>query len=386
VALGLNGLAHLPDIHPEGAHDLVLLAVEEVVQAQQEGPVNAPDTPKLQNDVLAMDDFTSSSDEEAPPPPVPVIPEVVIPNVQNPQNFLVEEVSLEDLIPFEELNQQAPPPAQDLGNIQLGFVQTFVPPVDLMQLPVSVDSKSPCAAALRCWAKYFSAVVRTLPIVPIPTQWVDFLTLMMLKPRTFEWAQQIQSSPAWSVIAKLSEGNLFPFTLPSTVPTVTISDFSCTDPPAITCPDLDDDNDGDPKAPTSVAVETPTPPSIPIPAAPSKAKRGKKPIISDASVRRSARVHAKTKGYKNNQCNYRNCIGCSIDPPTLSVSVVRDLGKSFCNLDPYSMTEEALNKRPAKKAAMERPKKDNKSNRASHNDSKEIPEGNPDEEAPQNKD
>ena len=177
-----------------------------------------------------MDDFTSSSDEEAPPPPVPVIPEVVIPHVQNPQNFLVEEVSLEDLIPFEELNQQAPPPAQDLGNIQLGFVQTFVPPVDLMQLPVSVDSKSPCAAALRYWAKYFSTIDRTLPTVPIPTQWVDFFTLMMLKRGTFEWAQQLLSSPAWSMIAKLSKGNFFPFTLPSTTPTVQFLIFPALNP------------------------------------------------------------------------------------------------------------------------------------------------------------
>ena len=99
-------------------------------------------------------------------------------------------------------------------------------------------------------------------------------------------------------------------------------------------------------------METPTPPSIPILAAPNKAKRGKKPIIFDASVRRSAQVHAKTKGYKNNQCKDRNCIGYSIDPPTLSVCVVRDLGKSFCNLDPDSLTEEALNNRPAKKAVV----------------------------------
>jgi len=53
MALGLNGFAQLLDIHPEGAHDLVLLAVEDVVQAQHEGPVNAPDTPELQNHVLA---------------------------------------------------------------------------------------------------------------------------------------------------------------------------------------------------------------------------------------------------------------------------------------------------------------------------------------------
>jgi hypothetical protein len=37
----------------------------------------------------------------------------------------------------------------------------------------------------------------------------------------------------------------------------------------------------------------------------------------------------------------------------LSIFVVRDLGSSFCKLDPASLTEEALNDRAAKKAAVE---------------------------------
>jgi hypothetical protein len=37
----------------------------------------------------------------------------------------------------------------------------------------------------------------------------------------------------------------------------------------------------------------------------------------------------------------------------LSIFVVRDLRSSFCKLDPASLTEEALNDRAAKKAAVE---------------------------------
>jgi hypothetical protein len=90
--------------------------------------------------------------------------------------FLVDEVPLEDLIPFDDLvpqpNEQAPLPQQ--VNIHLVFVETFIPPVDPMQVAASSKSKDPSAAAIRCWAKHFSPIDRTKPIVTIPTEWMDF--------------------------------------------------------------------------------------------------------------------------------------------------------------------------------------------------------------------
>lgn len=135
-----------------------------------------------------------------------------VPNLQNLQNFIVDEVPLEDLVPFEDSAAQAPA-AADLGNIQLGFVETFVPPVDPMQLSAPSSSKGPSVAAIRCWAKYFSSVDRSLPTVSIATEWVDFFTMLMLKPGTFEWAQQFLTSPAWATITKMSAGNTFSFSL-----------------------------------------------------------------------------------------------------------------------------------------------------------------------------
>jgi len=67
----------------------------------------------------------------------------------------------------------------------MGFVEAFLPPVDLV---LAQHPKGPSAAAVRCWAKHFSSVDRSLPTVTIPTQWVDFLTLLLLKPGSFEWA------------------------------------------------------------------------------------------------------------------------------------------------------------------------------------------------------
>lgn len=66
----------------------------------------------MQEEVLEMDDIIDLDEELVPPPPATAPVEVHIPHVQNPQNFLVDEVPLEDLIPFDDLvpqpNEQAP--------------------------------------------------------------------------------------------------------------------------------------------------------------------------------------------------------------------------------------------------------------------------------------
>jgi len=87
-----------------------------------------------------------------------------------------------------------------------------------------------------------------------------------------------------------------------------------------------------------------------------RAKCGKQPIISDATLRRSERLHKNSKGFKNQICKTKNCLGCSSDPPTLSSSVVRDLGATFCNLDPSSLTDEKLKSKDPKKMPISKPK------------------------------
>lgn len=102
-----------------------------------------------------------------------------------------------------------------------------------------------------------------------------------------------------------------------------------------------------------------TPPSKIAPAATvPRAKRGKEPIIiSDAQLRRSARIHNNWKGYRNTACkNHGNCLGCAIDPPIISPSVVRDLGSSFYKLDPAALTDESLHSKKKMKTAISKPK------------------------------
>jgi hypothetical protein len=128
--------ANIPDIaaqqifdQQEEAPPLIPLQLEpaEEVVINPQGPVNLlhQEVMQIQQElVLATDEMTDTNSEAENQPaalPIPLQP------------FLVDEMPLEDMVPFDDLAPQAPD-AVDMGNIQLGFVQTFVPPVDPMQL------------------------------------------------------------------------------------------------------------------------------------------------------------------------------------------------------------------------------------------------------------
>jgi len=64
---------------------------------------------------------------------------------------------------------------------------------------------------------------------------VDFFTLLLLKPGSFEWAQSFLQSPAWAALNQHFYGNPFTFSLPNSPPSVLIFDYSCSDPPTPIC-------------------------------------------------------------------------------------------------------------------------------------------------------
>lgn len=356
--------------------------MEEVIQAQ--GQLIQPVVEEINHgDVLAIDADDTDSDNEFNqiPAPRPQVVQVNILVLQNPQPWIVEEVPLQELVHFDDLAPQLPADQID-NHVQLGFLDTFVPPADPAQY-LGSTSKSPSAAAVRCWANHFSSVDTTKPTVTIPSEWMDFFSLMLLKPGSFEWAKDFLTSPAWTALCNLSKGTTYSFSLPNSTPSVIISDYSCSEPHIPSFGDLENEEDEvelDPrkKSPAtahdlahasmedganqedSLAGKQPmqasstsqnlvTPP-------PSKGKRSKDPIISDALLRRSARLHNNSKGFKSSGCKNKSCLGCSSDPPTLSASVVRDLGASFCKLDPAGLSEEALNAKPTKTKPVSKPK------------------------------
>jgi hypothetical protein len=278
-------------------------------------------------------------------------------------------------------NEQQNNLSQD--HIQLGFVQTFTPPVmpptlkesfgpnfqksaTLDQIIGSSSSSGPSPMAIRCWAKYFANVDNDLPTVTIPAQWVNFFSLLMLKQGSYEWANEFPSSPAWTLLQQhLGNENSFIFSLPSKQPSVVITDISCvsykdfflvnaaspTEEETLqTQPPIAGSSDSQKTAEQS----TPPPPSA-ISSTPPKCKRGKKAPICEVNLRRSDTLHNQHKGFKSPICKDKNCIGCNPNPPVLSPSVVRDLGTTFCNLDPVKLIDATLNVK-SQKGVIDKPK------------------------------
>jgi hypothetical protein len=81
------------------------------------------------------------------------------------------------------------------------------------------------------------------------------------------------------------------------------------------------------------------------------AQNGDSSVLKDAKARKSLRQKALHKCYKNSPCSNKNCLGCSLDPPTLSPSVIKNLGATFCNINPDKLAVENLSKARNKKAA-----------------------------------
>ncbi|RLM99871.1 hypothetical protein C2845_PM06G27630 [Panicum miliaceum] len=81
-------------------------------------------------------------------------------------------------------------------------------------------------------------------------------------------------------------------------------------------------------------------------------------IVEEQGVRRSLRVRTSNRSFKKNSCSEKNCLACAVDPPTLSDSVIRNLGISFCELEPQQVADTVLKTKTkaAKKAVGKTPK------------------------------
>ena len=97
-----------------------------------------------------------------------------------------------------------------------------------LEVASSANTLSPSSTALRLWAKYFSSKDHGLPFVSIPSEWMDFFTLLLLKDSSNEWATQFLKSQAWTHLSNFSSGNCYTFSLPISKPSV-ISELCCSD-------------------------------------------------------------------------------------------------------------------------------------------------------------
>jgi hypothetical protein len=63
-----------------------------------------------------------------------------------------------------------------------------------------------------------------------------------------------------------------------------------------------------------------------------KKRKERQVVVVDTELRRSMRLKSQNMGFKLAGCGRKNCLGCDLDPPSLSTKVIRNLGKKFVML------------------------------------------------------
>jgi hypothetical protein len=138
-----------------------------------------------------------------------------------PLQLIPDEIQEHELMDAPDINVAVGDQmANNIG--QLGFVELFQPAQDpvFMQRLSSPTFRGPPAfksnpEAIRLWAN-FLAPVTGAPSVQIPKDWADFFTMMLLSPRSFQWAKSFVTSSAMEHLAGTSFS--VPFCLPQTLP------------------------------------------------------------------------------------------------------------------------------------------------------------------------
>lgn len=108
-----------------------------------------------------------------------------------------------------------------------------------------------------------------------------------------------------------------------------------------------------------------------------KRKRGKakgKAPISEDDVRRSMRLKKLHKGFKSSICKDRNCLGCSVAPPTISPKIIKNLGATFYGLNPDHLSPSKLHAKPTRKKTVSKKGKNTKANSSSQEDASSGPQ------------
>jgi hypothetical protein len=155
--------------------------------------------------------------------------------------------------------------------------------------------------------------------VSIPKIWAAFFMGLLMRPDSFDWARKFLLSGAISAFV---------------APSMDIISFIIPPPPSQDSPDK-------PQLPPQ-SEATP---------------RKRQPISVDTTVRRSARLRAKAKGFKNcTGIGKKNCSCCTQStPPSMHLDVIKKLGAEFCKMSPSKLNPEDLNRSKATGTAIQRP-------------------------------
>lgn len=287
--------------------------------------------------------------------------QIPIQNIHHPVAQIEDNHDL--MLPVDD---DAPP---EDNVMQVGFVEIFEPPI----YPVFVARSGSFQQALpadffRLWAQHLAPSTSSSS-VKVPPEWTAFFTAAVMNPCTFDWAKRFLTSPVWSSLQNIqTQGNEITFTLPQNCPVTTSpsclqgsgADAISVVEEAMSAEFQWDvtDNAEDTELTASLPDATPIPsspvdvnldevsPSTGPWAASLLARVGKLKLVEDDSLlRRSSRQKAQKKGFRHKSCIDSHCVACASAPPTFSPSLIRNLGATFCDIDPTQLTDQALSKK-----------------------------------------
>jgi hypothetical protein len=98
---------------------------------------------------------------------------------------------------------------------------------------------------------------------------------------------------------------------------------------------------------TSVCPEVTSPVATPEPAP--LFEQSEEPILQASSLRRSNGLKILNQGFRKKSCADKNCLACTVTPPTLSPTLIKNLGVTFAKMSPDELSSEALQARTKSK-------------------------------------
>lgn len=106
--------------------------------------------------------------------------------------------------------------------------------------------------------------------------------------------------------------------------------------------DLDDENEEDLEEEKDLSDELPSQEVSPRPL--TKARNAQAYLV-ETELRRSNRLKIRNMDSKTSSCGKVSCLGCSNKPPTITSSMIRNLGSELCQIDPIQLTDEILSQK-----------------------------------------
>jgi hypothetical protein len=224
--------------------------------------------------------------------------------------------------------------------------------IDRLQQQLHSDVFKQNPDAIHLWAR-FLAPGPGASSVKVPRVWADFFTALLLNPSSYEWAKKLLQSKAWEFFQATSCESV-PFCFPPA--RLTDKNLFCHTHASVGNASSSEQMQS-PEGTSSQTLFSVTPPdkikekvvTTPGPWSQQLLDLAAQNKISDQALcpanRRSARKKDQLKGYKRSACASKNCLGCDVIPPTISPSIIKNLGASFCKVDADKLTVEALGKK-----------------------------------------